>query len=119
MLQFNPNSYGGVPAVGGVPRNAPPAPVVAAPADDMSEEALEQFLSGWTSGQPGSDHLSLDQMLKIQGAPPAPEPSVSPAGVQNSPDHALRQIELLVAQNRQIFKGHRPASMTDGWNIAH
>lgn len=103
------------PTHGVRPANQP----VTADVDDMSEAALEQFLSSWTSGTPGSDKLSLDQMLTIQAAASdVPQlPPVEPK-VVNSTDHALRQIEMLVHQNRQIFQNATPRGMTDGWNIA-
>lgn len=87
---------------------------------EESDEALEQFLTSWTSGAPGTDQLSLDQMLKIQATnSEVPQlPAVTPT-VQNPTDHALRQIEMLVHQNRSIFQNAaRPRGMTDGWNIA-
>ncbi len=103
------------PTGGARPLNQP----VTADADDMSEAALEQFLSSWTSGTPGSDKLSLDQMLTIQ-ASSSDVPQLPPveAKVSNPTDHALRQIEMLVHQNRQIFQNATPRGMTDGWNIA-
>lgn len=93
----------------------------AAPVEDASEAALEQFLESWASGTPGSDKLTLDQMLSIQKAtnPEIPEPVAPQPAVQNPTDHALRAIESLVRNNRQIFQNHNaPVSMTDGWNIA-
>jgi len=87
---------------------------------DESEEALEHFLASWASGTPGSETLSLDQMLKIQAShSDVPQLPAVPDKVQNPTDHALRQIEMLVHQNRSIFQNAAgPRGMTDGWNIA-
>ena len=86
---------------------------------DESEAALEEFLSSWASGTPGAEQMSLDTMLKIQSAnSDVPQLPALPEKVNNSGDHALRQIEMLVSQNRSIFQNASPRSMTDGWNIA-
>ena len=76
--------------------------------EDQSEAALEEFLSSWASGAPGSERMSLDQMLTIQ----ASNPEVPQLAQE---DDAVRQIEMLVSQNRTMFQTN---SMTDGWNIA-
>jgi hypothetical protein len=86
---------------------------------DEADRAIEEFLSSWASGTPGAEQMSLDQMLKIQSANPD-VPQLPPVAdkVTNSGDHALRQIEMLVSQNRSLFQNASPRSMTDGWNIA-
>ncbi len=116
---INPaNSYGYIRETGPVHQSRAPQP--AAEVEDMSEAALEQFLSSWSSGVPGSDRMTLDQMLTVQAAasPEIPPPAPVVPKVTNPTDHALRQIESLVRDNRSIFQNHSSPSMTDGWNIA-
>lgn len=89
--------------------------------DEPSEEALEQFLSSWSSGEAsGQSGLTLDKMLSIQSSanpdmPPAAE--VKPRSADPT-DTAVRQIEALVRDNRSVFQSVGPTSMAEGWNIA-
>ena len=111
-----------VPSVGGFhiggvrPSRPASAPAPTQPVEDHAVAALEEFLAGWVSDA-SSKGPSLDSMIKLQQAT-TPELPVAQSKVQNSDDHDLRQIEMLVAGNRQLFAAQRPPSLTDGWNIA-
>ncbi len=92
----------------------------AAPVPDESEAMLEEFLSSWTQGVPGSDRMSLDQMISLQAASnPEMPPAATVAPRQtDAEERAISEIEFLVRQNRSLFQSQGPGSMTDGWNIA-
>ena len=95
----------------------PSAPPVAAPIqEDHGDAALEEFLAGWVS-EPSTKAPSLDAMIKLQQATTPDLPPAAAPRVQNSEDHALRQIESLVRANPKIFTQPN-RGMTDGWNIA-
>lgn len=91
-----------------------------APVADDSEAMLEQFLSSWTQGAPGSDKMSLDQMISLQAATnPEMPPAATVAPRQtDAEERAIQEIEFLVRQNRSLFQSQGPGSTTDGWNIA-
>jgi len=79
---------------------------------EPDEAELEQFLASWSQGETGS--MSLGQMLSLQ----ASSGSVAPVPEPPKAADPYRQIEQLVAENRQVFQAHTPAAV-DGWNIAH
>lgn len=106
------NSIGYIRETG--PVRAPAAPAPASATDDMSDAALEQFLSGWSSGDSGPGLMSLDQMLAVQASHTPDMPAAIPPPRAADP---VDQIAGLVLQNREVFKRHTPAAI-DGWNIA-